>query len=194
MIQVLTAQHYRKMPWKNGHGFTLEVARSHGEDLDDFDWRISIADVKTSGSFSYFLKKRRVLGVLEGTGLILKIDQNAPVNVLKKQFTAFHGESDVYAELLKNEIRDFNLIYDPEKFLARVQWVNQSVFSSILSDAEQLFVFTYSKALQVKVNQQAFALEVFETLHLANKVNAPVQLDFEAGDGFDFCLIELFGK
>ena len=57
MIQVLTAtEHYRKMPWKNGLGSTLEVARSHGEGLDDFDWRISIADVKNEGSFSYFPK------------------------------------------------------------------------------------------------------------------------------------------
>jgi len=194
MIQILTAQHYKKMPWKNGLGFTLEVARSHGEGLDDFDWRISIADVKTAGSFSYFSKKQRVLGVLEGAGLALKIDQNAPVHVLQKQFVAFHGERNVYAELLENEIRDFNLIYDPDKFSARVQWIDGSSFSSILSDAKQVFIFTHSKMLKVTVNQQAFALDAFETLHLADELNLPIQLGFEAEDGFDFCLIELFRK
>ncbi len=36
-------------------GSTLEVARSHGEGLDDFDWRVSIADVKTAGTiFSFY--------------------------------------------------------------------------------------------------------------------------------------------
>lgn len=54
MTQILTTQDYRNMPWKNGQGSTLELARSHGEGLDDFDWRVSIADVKTAGSFSFF--------------------------------------------------------------------------------------------------------------------------------------------
>lgn len=89
MIQVLTAQQYREMPWKNGLGVTLEIARSHGEALDDFDWRISIADVKTAGSFSYFPKKQRVLSILEGTGLALKIDHNRPINILKKRIYFF---------------------------------------------------------------------------------------------------------
>ena len=194
MIQVLTAQQYREMPWKNGLGVTLEIARSHGEALDDFDWRISIADVKTAGSFSYFLKKQRVLSILEGTGLALKIDHNRPVNILKKEFISFHGECDVYAELLENEIRDFNLIYDHEKFSARVQWVNQASLFSILSNAQQVFVFTHSKTLKIKVKQQEFVLNTFETLHLADEMNILTQLDFESEGGFDFCLIELFSK
>lgn len=195
MIQVLTAtEHYRKMPWKNGLGSTLEVARSHGEGLDDFDWRISIADVKNAGSFSYFPNKQRVLGVLEGRGLALKIDQYDPINIPEKQFIAFHGEQDVYAELLENEIRDFNLIYDPAKFLARLQWVREPSFSSFLSDTKCVFIFTHSKSLKVKVNQQEFILNEFETLQISDEVNISTHLGFESESGFDFCLIELFGK
>ncbi len=36
------------MLWKNGAGFTLEIARSQGD--TDFEWRISMADVTTSGT------------------------------------------------------------------------------------------------------------------------------------------------
>lgn len=195
MIQVLTAaEDYRKMPWKNGLGSTLEVARSQGEGLENFEWRISIADVKNAGSFSHFPNKQRVLGVLEGRGLALKIDGRDPINILEKQFIAFHGEQDVHAELLENEIRDFNLIYDPEKFLARLQWVSEPSFSPFLSDAKYVFIFTHSKSLNVKVNQQEFALNEFETLQISDEVNVHTCLSFESESSFDFCLIELFEK
>lgn len=52
MIKLIRADQYTKMLWNNGAGFTLEIARSQGE--ADFDWRISMADVTTSGPFSFF--------------------------------------------------------------------------------------------------------------------------------------------
>ncbi len=48
MIELIRADQYTKMLWKNGAGFTLEIARSQGE--GDFEWRISMADVTTSGA------------------------------------------------------------------------------------------------------------------------------------------------
>ena len=33
MIELLKASHYKKMRWKNGEGYTLEIARSVGESL-----------------------------------------------------------------------------------------------------------------------------------------------------------------
>lgn len=75
-----------------------------------------------------------------------------------------------------------------------MQWVNQASLFSILSNAQQVFVFTHSKTLKIKVKQQEFVLNTFETLHLADEMNILTQLDFESEGGFDFCLIELFSK
>lgn len=52
MIELIRADQYTKMLWKNGAGFTLEIARSQGE--ADFEWRISMADVQLPDHFRYF--------------------------------------------------------------------------------------------------------------------------------------------
>ena len=66
---ILRAAGYRVMPWKNGGGTTTEVAVSPDHaGLEDFDWRISMARVETSGPFSSFAGIDCTLSVLEGEG------------------------------------------------------------------------------------------------------------------------------
>ncbi|MBG5883998.1 HutD family protein [Providencia alcalifaciens] len=193
MIQKLTAQDYKKMPWKNGQGFTLELARSHGEGLENFDWRVSIADVKSAGSFSFFPNKQRIIGVLEGTGIVLQIDKNSPVSLLQKQFHAFNGESDVYAELINEAIRDFNLIYNPEKYSARLQWVSCESANSWISNGNCVLIFNLQGKLELQVDGQHSVLNDFETL-LVEKTGAPTQYIASPECHGDFCVIELFER
>src|SRR5665647_2813187 len=54
------------IPWRNGGGVTREVVASGGSDPQDFDWRISIADVSQSGPFSAFPGVDRVITLVEG--------------------------------------------------------------------------------------------------------------------------------
>ncbi|MEY0974246.1 HutD/Ves family protein [Providencia huaxiensis] len=164
MTQILTTQDYRNMPWKNGQGSTLELARSHGEGLDDFDWRVSIADVKTAGAFSFFQNRQRIIGVLEGGGLILHVDKNPAVTLQQKEFFAFNGDSEVYAELIQGAIRDFNVIYNPEKYQARLQWVNTELINSWVSGASEILIFNIAPSLGMKINSDSFYLKPFETL------------------------------
>ncbi|EKT60704.1 HutD family protein [Providencia burhodogranariea] len=194
MNRVLTVDNYQKMPWKNGQGFTLEIARSHGNGLVDFDWRVSIADVKTAGSFSYFPNRKRIIGVLDGgLGLTLHIDQNAPVALYQKQFLHFHGESDVHAELLDEAIRDFNLIYNPDKYAARLQWLNTQDVGSWISDASQVLIFNAKNKLKIIVDAEQYQLNEFETLLVENNHHSR-QFSVEADSHYDFCIIELFSK
>ena len=60
MIQHLSSADYKRMLWKNGAGYTVELARSTGENLDTFAWRISMADVKSAGGFSRFNGMQRI--------------------------------------------------------------------------------------------------------------------------------------
>ncbi|MDW7461229.1 HutD family protein, partial [Klebsiella pneumoniae] len=70
-----------------------EIARSQGE--ADFEWRISMADVTTSGPFSLFPNKQRIISVLDGQGMVLHVD-DLPAKKLKQgDIFAFHGESQV---------------------------------------------------------------------------------------------------
>ncbi len=67
MITHLLASDRVAVPWKNGGGVTSEVAASPpGAGMDDFTWRVSMAEVTQSGPFSCFPGVRRHLTVLRG--------------------------------------------------------------------------------------------------------------------------------
>ena len=73
-LKVLRATDYPRMPWKNGGGSTEEITRDAGTGLDGFGWRLSIADIGESGGFSTFAGYERVITVLQGDGMTLRVD------------------------------------------------------------------------------------------------------------------------
>ena len=81
-MRVLRAENYRRMPWKNGGGETVEIAVSpEGAGLGDFDWRVSMARVEADGLFSVFPGVDRTLSILEGEGMVLDIEGREPVTL-----------------------------------------------------------------------------------------------------------------
>ena len=109
---VLRSSTYRRMPWKNGGGETVEIAVSpEGAALSDFDWRVSMATVATDGPFSIFTGIDRTLSILEGNGMSLTIDDNAPV-LLKQDSAplAFPADVAVAATLAEGPITDLNVM------------------------------------------------------------------------------------
>ncbi len=100
------------MPWKNGGGITRELAcRPTGASLDDFVWRVSIADVCQSGPFSIFPGIDRIITLLEGDGMHLQFAQggtHALTGALEPY--RFRGEENLGAHLVGSPSRDFNLM------------------------------------------------------------------------------------
>lgn len=164
MIELIRADQYTKMLWKNGAGFTLEIARSQGE--GDFEWRISMADVTTSGPFSLFLNKQRIISVLDGQGMVLHVDDLPAKTLNQGDIFAFHGESQVQSELVDGAIRDLNLIYDPAKFHARFQRVKGTEEQTFLSPADLIFIFNQGGETQVNVDDHSVELAAQETLKI----------------------------
>ncbi|NUF85704.1 HutD/Ves family protein [Acinetobacter seifertii] len=164
MIELIRADQYTKMLWKNGAGFTLEIARSQGEAA--FEWRISMADVTTSGPFSLFPNKQRMISVLDGQGMVLHVDDLPAKTLNQGDIFAFHGESQVQSELVDGAIRDLNLIYDPAKFHARFQWLNDAVEQVFISSADLIFIFNQGSEIQVSVEGDLFQLAAYETLKI----------------------------
>ena len=190
MIELLTPSDYRKMRWKNGAGYTLELARSAGEDLAEFDWRISMADVTTSGAFSPFHGTQRILTVLEGEGLALQVDGESHT-LRSLQSLPFSGDSTVSCELLAGPIRDFNLIYQPERYAARYQWIVSHQATEFFSSADILFIFNSSlEVLDIRVEGELFQLEQQHSLYLHAHQNVK-HLLFSSSTLRQCCLIEL---
>ena len=99
-------------PWKNGGGVTRELAcYPAGAALDDFLWRISIAEVNQSGPFSLFPGIDRVITLLEGDGMQLTFSDGEQYALTAPLLPyRFRGERIVNAQLVGAAARDFNLM------------------------------------------------------------------------------------
>jgi environmental stress-induced protein Ves len=109
---LLKASTYRRMPWKNGGGETVEIAVSpEGAALSQFDWRISMATVATDGPFSIFPGIDRTLSILEGSGMSLAIDGGHPLLLTQESDPlAFAADIAVSATLAAGTITDLNVM------------------------------------------------------------------------------------
>ena len=112
------------MAWKNGGGVTREIVREPaGASLDDFDWRVSVADIAAAGPFSRFVGVDRHLLLLEGDGVNLtSAEAGLHVNLLADDTVlAFSGDVDMSSQLLGGAVRDFNVMTKRGVWQAQVE-------------------------------------------------------------------------
>jgi environmental stress-induced protein Ves len=102
----LTPASYIRMPWANGRGTTIEIARADGP--GGMLWRLSMAQVTEDGPFSIFPGVERNLTVISGPGfdlrgaLSLRADPLVPV--------AFPGDVPLGAEGVAAPCEDVNVM------------------------------------------------------------------------------------
>ncbi len=111
MQQLLRPTDYQRKPWKNGGGELLDIcAEPAGAGLDAFEWRASIALVRSSGPFSHFPGIDRTIVLLDGVGMRLaSADWHADVDAAYEP-VCFPGERAVACTLTDGPTRDFNLM------------------------------------------------------------------------------------
>lgn len=108
-IEVLRAADRVAMPWKNGGGITHEVAIFPADaGMDDFLWRLSMAEVTAPGPFSAFPGIDRVLAVLDGT-LHLSGDTIGDIFITPQSTPcAFPGDAAVNGQPIGGPVLDLN--------------------------------------------------------------------------------------
>lgn len=101
---------YKRMRWKNGAGWTTEVAvepTSEGA----WAWRVSIAEIDADSDFSSFPGIDRTLLVLSGGGMTLEVDSGVSHTLLPlAEPLVFPGEAVIRSRLLAGPTRDFNVM------------------------------------------------------------------------------------
>lgn len=108
--RVIPANEYRRERWRNGLGWTREIARvpDHGE----WHWRLSIAEIEHDAAFSRFPGVERELVLLTGHGLRLRLGDGEAHELLPPHARLrFAGECEVTAELIDGRTTDFNLMW-----------------------------------------------------------------------------------
>jgi len=107
VIRHLTLAHYRAMPWANGRGTTLELARADGP--GGMLWRLSIASVIEDGPFSLFPGVDRILMVIDGPGFHLT-GSGMELEAAPWVPVAFAGDVALAAHGVTAPSMDFNLM------------------------------------------------------------------------------------
>jgi hypothetical protein len=98
-------------PWRNGAGVTRTVATGSG-------WRVSIADVASSGPFSSFPGLDRVIVLCDGQAMKLVIDGERH-DLVRYQPFAFAGEAVTSGEL-ESPTRDLNVMTERARCRAEI--------------------------------------------------------------------------
>ncbi|MBO9707716.1 MAG: HutD family protein [Caulobacter sp.] len=120
-MRILRAADREASPWKNGGGVTREVAAwPPGAGLDDFEWRLSLADIAADGPFSYFPGVDRVLTLIAGEGLVLDVAGETKTLDAASPPLAFPGDAKASARLAAGPVRDFNLMVRRDLWRAEV--------------------------------------------------------------------------
>lgn len=122
---VIPANEYRRERWRNQLGWTREILRldaaARPVDGDDWDWRLSIAEIEQDAAFSAFPGIERELVLLSGNGLRLRFgdgelhELHPPHGKLR-----FAGERSVHGELVDGTTHDFNLMWRRERVQAQL--------------------------------------------------------------------------
>lgn len=111
-LRELPATGYRRTRWKNGGGWTTEIAVEPADsDVGSgFDWRVSIAEIEQDGPFSPFPGVERDLFLLDGNGMDLLVDDREVRMDQPLQRIHFSGDSAVDCRLIDGPTRDFNVM------------------------------------------------------------------------------------
>jgi uncharacterized protein len=141
-------------PWKNGAGLTREIASSpRGATLDDFYWRLSVAEVAVNGPFSAYAGIDRTIALLRGAGMRLRSDDGRldhRLDTVAAPF-GFDGEAAIQATLLGGACSDFNVMTRRGRCSAKVQAVTTD---TVLAPADALLLLCVNGAWKVSTGKE----------------------------------------
>ena len=151
-INIISPEQYQTIPWKNGRGATTQLAISEGDDLTNFEWRLSIATVSENGVFSDFSGYSRYLVLLSGKGIRLEHDNDQvdQVDQLEQSLdmASFDGACKTFGTLTSGPIIDFNIMTKTAVYQAQVKRYIDEQYITLMANA-QYFVYGLSQVTKL---------------------------------------------
>lgn len=175
----------RPMPWKNGGGVTTEImAWPPAAGLDDFDWRISMAQVASGGPFSVFAGIDRTLTVLAGS-MKLSAGNAAPVVLSpRSEPYVFPGDVSTEATLVDGPVLDFNVMTRRGRISHSVRRLECSAPTRIDAGEGTSLVFFASGSARIGDEE----ISALDTLHFED---GPAVLEIEPKEPVSLLLVSI---
>jgi environmental stress-induced protein Ves len=111
---------YRRTPWKNGGGVTIDIADAYAPGAtpgswNGMLWRLGRTQIVEPGPFSDLSGYDRILTVTGGRGLVLEVAGGEALDVREPfQPVRFRGEDRIVSRLEQGPVAVLNLIADRE--------------------------------------------------------------------------------
>lgn len=110
-FQIIRKSEQLQTSWAGGTTVQLAI---HPQDASlaarNFYWRLSSATVNQGGAFSEFRGYSRWLGLRQGAGMVLNVDNQQMQLKSAQQMLCFSGDAKTSAELIAGAVVDINLI------------------------------------------------------------------------------------
>lgn len=127
--EVIRADSYREVPWRNGGGFSRVIAGG-----EDEGWRLSVATISSDGWFSDYSGFDRTIVAVEGDGMELTVD-GVPTRLQRRyEPFSFSGDAKTVCRLLGGPTRDLNVV------TRRDLWAHTVGISRVMGPRLQLAV------------------------------------------------------
>ena len=144
-------------PWKNGGGSTRTLAvQPPDAALDDFVWRVSLAEVSSPGEFSLFPGIDRIILLWSGNGLVLRAADWTLTLQQPLQPFCFKGEDKMVCDLISGATTDLNIMIRRDIADATVCVAHEAV--TIASPAETSIVLCARGSVQISAGGVAEAI------------------------------------
>lgn len=169
--------------WKNGAGLTREIiSYPPGASWDDFDWRVSIADIHASGLFSCFSGCDRVITLLEGSGMLLEQRELGLKHELVHLYRPwrFCGDKVTHCNLKGDSCTDFNVITRKTKRQAEVLVLEDDRQVSVMSSEGTLYV-CHGRAFGYQHDSLPFELFQGQGVWWCDEANTQISINTDQG-------------
>ncbi|ASR91127.1 HutD family protein [Alcaligenes faecalis] len=177
LLDLLNISSLPAQPWKNGGGTTHEIRCSpKNSDYEHFDWRISLAQVHTSGDFSRFPGIDRHIMLIKGDNM--QLTHHDHIHVLHPfQPYAFAGEDRVACMLPLGPTQDLNLMLRRGRAQGSLQaWQGRNAPMTLAAGTH--FLYAPQGGYQLQADIHRWTLNTGQAL--TGSTSAPLSLQLQA--------------
>lgn len=149
--QMISLEEVAPTPWRNGGGVTRELLA--WPTAQDWDWRISVAEVDKAGPFSRYEGVQRWFAVLGGAGVRLALDGKVHELTAQSPPLCFDGALACGCELVDGPTEDFNLMLRQGRASAIMVRV-LGAFNTQVRPGTRVAVYAWDEPVTVQVNTE----------------------------------------
>jgi hypothetical protein len=159
MITRLDPAQYRRTPWKNGGGITIDIAEQGDA------WRFGRTPITAPGPFSDYTGFDRVQVLVAGRGLVLEtpngeIDVRQPLKPVR-----FAGETPIKSRLEAGPVEVVNLI--GSRAAVRIDLKVGGADDSLIVEAGTHIAYACDQTAVLEIDGQEHHLAADHALHIA---------------------------